>query len=247
MASNINPSSVDGTYPIAGRDNDSQGFRDNFTNIKTALTNAKTEIEDLQTKAVLKSALTGTTLDNDGSGAVLNDYEFRDISETRVEQGTTSGTVTLNYESGPYHTLTTSGNVTLAVSNMPAAGKVGRVRLEITVASIAHTLTFDNSKSWIGLVQLPGFDSSTYAMTFQRTGTYVFELSTDDGGSTFAIGSLTQNSRSVDYRTISASTGSTGDQEGMLAADDNYIYVCTADYDGSTNIWKRFNLPTGSW
>ena len=37
MASNINPNNVDTTYPIAGQDNDSQGFRDNFTNIKTCL------------------------------------------------------------------------------------------------------------------------------------------------------------------------------------------------------------------
>ena len=37
MASSINPSNVDGTYPVAGQDNDSQGFRDNFTNIKTIL------------------------------------------------------------------------------------------------------------------------------------------------------------------------------------------------------------------
>jgi hypothetical protein len=31
--SNINPNNINGSYPIAGQDNDSQGFRDNFTNI----------------------------------------------------------------------------------------------------------------------------------------------------------------------------------------------------------------------
>ena len=25
----------------------------------------------------------------------------------------------------------------------------------------------------------------------------------------------------------------------MIAWDSNYIYICTADYDGSTAIWKR--------
>ena len=34
MASNINAFNIDGTFPIAGQDNPSQGFRDNFTNIK---------------------------------------------------------------------------------------------------------------------------------------------------------------------------------------------------------------------
>ena len=48
MASNINPANIDGTYPIAGQDNDSQGFRDNFTNIKNNFTYAQTEVNDLQ-------------------------------------------------------------------------------------------------------------------------------------------------------------------------------------------------------
>ena len=34
MASLINPTNIDVTYPIAGQDNDTQGFRDNFNNIK---------------------------------------------------------------------------------------------------------------------------------------------------------------------------------------------------------------------
>jgi hypothetical protein len=37
MASLVNPFNINGNYPIAGQDNDSQGFRDNFTNIKKQL------------------------------------------------------------------------------------------------------------------------------------------------------------------------------------------------------------------
>ena len=48
MASPINTNNIDGTFPVAGQDNSSQGFRDNFTNLKTNLGYAKTEIEDLQ-------------------------------------------------------------------------------------------------------------------------------------------------------------------------------------------------------
>jgi hypothetical protein len=48
MASLINPSNIDVTYPIAGQDNDTQGFRDNFNNIKNNLTTAKNEISDIQ-------------------------------------------------------------------------------------------------------------------------------------------------------------------------------------------------------
>ena len=59
MASSINPNNIDTTYPVAGQDNDSQGFRDNFTNIKTNFEYAETEIDDLQAKGIIKSALTG--------------------------------------------------------------------------------------------------------------------------------------------------------------------------------------------
>jgi len=44
--------------------------------------------------------------------------------------------------------------------------------------------------------------------------------------------------------TPSSSTGAPGNKAGMLAWNSNYIYVCTADYDGSTAIWKRVALST---
>jgi hypothetical protein len=48
MASTINPNNIDILYPIAGQDNDTQGFRDNFRNIRNNLARAATEITDLQ-------------------------------------------------------------------------------------------------------------------------------------------------------------------------------------------------------
>ena len=48
MASTINPNNIDILYPIAGQDNDTQGFRDNFRNIKNNLNTAAQEITALQ-------------------------------------------------------------------------------------------------------------------------------------------------------------------------------------------------------
>jgi hypothetical protein len=48
----------------------------------------------------------------------------------------------------------------------------------------------------------------------------------------------------ADTSTPSSATGASGDLKGMVAWDDNYIYVCTADYDGSTPIWKRAAIAT---
>ena len=48
MSSNINPNNINGNFPVAGQDNDSQGFRDNFTNILNNFSFASSEVTDLQ-------------------------------------------------------------------------------------------------------------------------------------------------------------------------------------------------------
>jgi hypothetical protein len=239
MASGIITTNIDTAYPVAGQDNDSQGFRDNFTNIKTALDTAKTEISDLESKAILKSALSGESLNNDGAGAVLEDFELKDISHTRIAKGSTSGTVTFDYEDGSYQTLTTSGSVSLAFSNFPAAGKVGTIRVEINVSSVAHTITLPSSVD-IGQDQLVGSNGAR-VITPDRTGVHIFEFVTDDAGSSIAVIDCLRNSRAIEVRTATAA-GQAGDAAGDICADATNLYVCTATYDGSTAIWKKLVL-----
>jgi len=184
MASNINPQNIDGAYPVAGQDNDSQGFRDNFTNTKTNFQFAAAEITDLQNKAVLKAALDGTVLNNDMGGSILANAQLQDMSETRVALGTVSGAQTVNYAAGSYYTLTTSGSVSIAFTNFPPAGQLGRVRLQISVASTAHTLTLPAAVS-VGTANIQGYASNI--ITFNQTGTFEFEFETNDGGSTITI------------------------------------------------------------
>jgi hypothetical protein len=179
MSSNINPNNIDGAYPVAGQDNDSQGFRDNFTNTKNNFQFAANEITDLQNKAVLKGALTGQTLDNDMSGSLLYNFQSRAASETRIALGSVSGSQTIDFSLGPYYTLTTSGSVTLAFSNFPAAGATGRIRLLITISNTAHTLTLPAAVS-VGVDNIQGYDSNV--ITFNKTGTYEFEFETNNGG-----------------------------------------------------------------
>ena len=45
-------------------------------------------------------------------------------------------------------------------------------------------------------------------------------------------------------KTPSTSVGASGDKQGMIAYNSSYIYVCTANYDGSTAIWKRVSLTS---
>jgi hypothetical protein len=190
MTSSINPNNIDNTYPIAGQDNDSQGFRDNFTNIKTNFQYSEDEINDLQSKVVLKSALTGQVLDNDMSGSLLLDAKIQDFSATAVLLGSVSGSVTIDYPFGHYQTLTTNGNVALAFTNFPAAGVQGWVRVRITVSSVAHTLTLPSAVS-IGTQNLQGYASNV--ITFSTIGTYEFEFVTVDGGASISIFDLNRN------------------------------------------------------
>ena len=248
MASNINSNNIDGTYPIAGQDNDSQGFRTNFTNIKNNFTYAKSELEDLQSKVVLKSALSGGTLDNNMAGAVFKGAEIRDLRETRSDLGTTSGTVSLNHANAHYYTLVASGNVTLSFTGFPSAGKLGRIRLEITVNNTAYTMALPASVT-LGIQGIAGLDSSN-VITFNEAGTFIFEFTTEDGGTTIHINDLTRpryyfygSEIQLEQRTPT-STGQDGDKAGMIALNNANIYLCTADYDGSTVIWKNTSIAT---
>jgi len=194
MTSQINPNDIDGSYPVAGQDNNSQGFRDNFTNIKTNFSTAESEITDLQTNVVLKSALTGTVLDNNMGGSLLYDATIQDFAATRVAIGTVTGAQTINYASGHYQTLTTSGIVTLAFSNFPASGVQAWVIVRVTVASTAHTLTLPaavgTSASAASVLGIQGISSNV--ITFKETGTYEFQFHTEDGGTTIYLSELTR-------------------------------------------------------
>jgi len=184
MTSAINPNNIDGTYPVAGQDNNSQGFRDNFTNIKTNFQYAEDEITDLQNNVVLKSALSGTTLDNDMLGSGLSNAVLNDMGYTRLALGTTGGSVTINYAVGTYQTMTTNASTSLAFTNFPPAGVAGEVYFQITVASVAHTLTLPAAVS-LGLSGIQGI--SGQVITFGATGTYNFRFTTSDGGTTITV------------------------------------------------------------
>jgi hypothetical protein len=194
MSSNINPNNIDGTYPVAGQDNNSQGFRDNFTNTKTNLQYAAEEITDLQAKGIFKSALTGTTLDNEMLGSGLSNAVIRDFAAARVALGTLTGSVPIDYSLGHYQTVTTGGSISLAFTNFPPAGAAGWLTVRISVSSIAHTLTLPAavgaSSSSTSTTGIQGFASNI--ITFAEIGTYELQFRTDDNGSSIYLSELTR-------------------------------------------------------
>ena len=190
MASNINPNNIDGSYPVAGQDNNSQGFRDNFTNIKVNFQYAEEEINDLEANAVLKAALLGGTLDNNMNNNTIYAVNLNDVSTTRIAATATSGTVTLNYASGQYQTVAPStGSITLDFTNFPASGYFGILRVAIIVSNTNFTVTLPAAVT-LGTTGLQGYSGGV--ITFNSTGTFVFDFSTADGGSTITINDVTR-------------------------------------------------------
>jgi hypothetical protein len=190
MASNINPNNIDGAYPVAGQDNDSQGFRDNFTNTKTNFQYAAGEITDLQSKAVLKSALTGTVLNNNMNNSVISNVQLLNASAPIENLLTVSGAVTLNFATSPYKTFTLGGATTIGFSNWPNGFQVATMRVQVIVTDITYTLGLP-AEVTIGTANIQGLASNI--LTFNETGVFEFEFETYNNGITVTIFDLTRN------------------------------------------------------
>jgi hypothetical protein len=123
MTSQIDPSGIDPTYPKAGKDNNSQGFRDNFGYIQTALEVAAGELSDLQSKVVLKEPLEGDiAVDNDLLGNTLYNAIYAELHGKVYGPVNTNGTVNVSIVDGPYQVFTATGNTTLRFEDWPEEG-----------------------------------------------------------------------------------------------------------------------------
>jgi len=182
MASNIVPGNIDGTYPKAGQDNSSQGFRDNFSAIKNNFTESKTEIEALQTNKANLDASSDFT-----NNEVLR-AKFKNTSETVYDHGTEAGgNVTLNHANGHYQTLTVTADTTFTFTNFPS-GAMGRMILDITVnPTSTGILTFPSAV--IKADNVHGSDGTSDQIT-TGLGRFLSEFMSPDGGTTVLMHQL---------------------------------------------------------
>lgn len=200
MASNINPYNIDGTFPIANQDNSSQGFRDNFTNIRNNLIFAQNEIDDLQSKVLVKSALTGQSLSNDMAGTAIIRPQLTAWTESQLDVGALSGLAKLNFNDGNFQKITTAGSIELDFINWPSSSArpalgYGSMRVWIVVTSSNHTVTLPTSVT-IGITEIAGAVANgdgTHTITLDTPGDYVFDFSSVDGGTNYLIFDLTHN------------------------------------------------------
>jgi hypothetical protein len=152
MPSLINTSEIDTEFPVPGQDNDSQGFRDNFTNIKSNLDTAKTEIETLQTDTVKVNADTVFLENNEGNPTQLVKANLRNFSISKFpiaaeDEIKTANALTLNFNDGDYQVYQftqAAVNINFNEGGWPAAGRVGKITVELTsTAAGGTTITVD--------------------------------------------------------------------------------------------------------
>jgi hypothetical protein len=193
MTSQIDPDNINSDYPVAGQDNSTQGFRDNFSFIKINFDAAKTEITDLQNKVLLKSALTGTTLDNNLNGAPLQSARIQNFSATQQNLGAVSGAFTVNYAAGHYQIFSVASSATLSFSSFPGVGVAAWITLRIE-ATAGAVLTLPAAVGAGGSAQsLQGIQGRNgQTITFAESGTYEFQFNTVDNGSTIYISELSR-------------------------------------------------------
>lgn len=204
MASNINPFNIDGTFPVAGQDNNSQGFRDNFTNIRNNFSFAKTEIETLQQNAVLKSGGTGVN-NMDGSSienVVFANYRDRLIT---VTPDVAAGTFSLDVNEGSaFYIGETNQTITLSgIANWPTSG-YAKITLMILVSQRNHEFRLQRSLPLIGVNEIAGYrlDIDTPVIAFDQIGLYIFEFSKTALSSSIIIRDLTRDKRYLQDRDL---------------------------------------------
>lgn len=247
MASQINPLLIDPTYPIAGVNNNTSGFRDNFAAIQQNFVDAQREINDIMNKAVVTAPLTygPTSVGNNLNGQILSGPVLNDFSYAINAHGTitATGIEPFNFTSGYWHTITLNGNgatTSILPSNVPSAG-YAQLQIQVTVLNSTHNFSL-SSLGTINTLVTPGFNAASKSIQFNQTGTYLITLGTVDGASWDVT--VSYYTVPILHYTPPAQTGSAGDTAGMIAYDANFLYICTANFDGSSNIWFRTAL---SW
>ena len=134
--SNINTNSIDTTFPVPGVNNSTQGFRDNFASIKNNLDVTNSELTDLQNKVVLKSALSGSALDNNMGNSVISFAATRNFRSTLKDYGplvTEPDAVIIDVSAADVHRGIISGNTDLIFAGWAPAGTKNGVDLHLII------------------------------------------------------------------------------------------------------------------
>ena len=174
MTSNINYLSINENFPVAGQDNDTQVFRDNFDTIKTSLRVAKDEVTSLQNDVAY------TTQDNDFGlykigNAVLENVREQKL-DTRGDDALKVQPITIDYQNGTYQIFNVGANIVMDFLNFPGDIRIvptetapigwGKVRVELySDGSGDWTISFSLSGSGATAIKTDQYFPGTVTVT----------------------------------------------------------------------------------
>lgn len=195
MTSTININTIDASFPVAGQDNDSQGFRDNFENIKTALKTAATEITSLQDNSIAK----GTDADNKPlinnlQGAALANFQSVNSYGTAFVATVPSAEtapIVVSYQNGSFQSVSIAGDRQLQIAYWPTNepnNVYAVVRIEVH-ATVAGSVTFTNPAGSISTA-----DNTCVVFALEANDKVIFDVWSTDGGNSVTVLELS-NSR----------------------------------------------------
>ena len=132
--SNIISDTIDGTYPVAGIDNNTQGFRDNFSIIKTGLATAQSEIGTLETTTdFLASDVTNANFS-------LNTEKYHNIGS--VISGQNISFLNGLYQSATVNLSIGTDTINFALADWPDRDHVAKITVQLFGNNTAKTVTF---------------------------------------------------------------------------------------------------------
>lgn len=257
MSSAINTNGIDVNFPIPGVNNNSQGFRNNFTAIKTNLNTAGNEISDLQNKAVLKTALANSVLNNDMANTLISNASTLGFRATTYNLGNAlSGTIVVDCSLGDVQYGNVAGNITLQFGSWAPTGTQSRVQLQLGRAnananfsvSFPSEAIVDNNH---GFVLLENFSTpnSVPTISFPYNVTQMnFSITSNDCGNSLFIQPVNRPFETTQIQTRTPpSTGQLGDVVGTVCIDTgtSQLVVTGANTDPYFTTSNTASLYTG--
>tara|TARA_B110000305_G_scaffold92694_1_gene104546 strand:+ start:45 stop:632 length:588 start_codon:yes stop_codon:yes gene_type:complete len=169
--SEIVSGTIDGAYPVAGVDNDTQGFRDNFTIIKTGLATAASEVTALQANTAKLNA------SNDFLASDITNANFALNTEKYHNIGTVIAGQNISFLNGHHQSLSINlaegtGTINFALADWPERDHVAKMTVQMFGNDTAKTVTFT----------VDGGGTLKYNNTYPRdasTATVTVDSSTD--------------------------------------------------------------------
>jgi hypothetical protein len=241
--STINTSGIDVNYPVPGQNNSTQGFRDNFSAIKTNISTAGDEITELQQKVVLKEGLNEVTLNNDMANTLISNASVRSFRHTTYNLGNAlSGTVLVNATLGDVHYGTITGDTTLQFAGWAPINTQSSVRLRLTVANTEANIIFPGEVSFSqGIVENNGEVSGNLVILKApyEAGVLEYDFTTLDCGNSITISPTNRpyQATQIAERIHVTPTGFEGDRPGTVLSAPAINPITVTGTTVTTNVF----------